>query len=161
MKLTVEQIKQVVLELDKRVNHYVYKKDLFSGGCCFSAYVLAKNLRKLGIKYNVVLYQYDDIIDAEGFTEAVNGDGVGHVAIEVEVGGKKMIIGCPDNIYLFFFFNNLDFNVRRYKRITPMRLLRAYMQHEWNPCYNINYNRPLMRDITAIAEKYIEKCVNR
>lgn len=161
MKLTKEDIRQMVKELDKKVNHYVDKKDLFSGGCCFSAYVLAKNLRKLGIKYSVVLYQYDDILDVEGFTEAVNGEGIGHVAIEVEVGGKKMIIGNPDNIYLYFFFNNLEFNVRRYQRITPMRLLRTYLQHEWNPYYNINYNRPLMRDISAIAEKYIEKYVNK
>ena len=51
-------IKKIALvnELCKKINEYVYNYDLFCGGCCYAAYVLAKNLRQLGIEYKTVLY---------------------------------------------------------------------------------------------------------
>jgi len=161
MKLTVEEMRELVWELDQKINHYVDRFDLFSGGCCFSAYALAKNLKKLGVKYNVVLYQYDEILNEKKFNKAINGEGVAHVAIEVDLGGLKWIIGNCAGIYIYFHRFGYEYNIRSYKRINPMELLQAYRHNDWNPYYNRECNGPLMRDINAIVEKYLDKRIGK
>ena len=92
----------LVNELCKRINEYVYNYDLFAGGCCYAAYVLAKNLKELGIEYKTVIYQYDDILNETNFNNAINGNGVSHVAIEVRIGFRRYTIGDCSGILNFF-----------------------------------------------------------
>ena len=146
----------LVNELCKKINEYVYKYDLFAGGCCYAAYVLAKNLKQLGIEYKTVLYQYDDILNETNFNNAINGKGVSHVAIEVEIGIKRYTIGDCSGILRFFNYSGYRFKIKKYTGISPEEIIEGYRNNKWNDKYNTRHNGPLMRDINKICNKYFE-----
>ena len=160
MKLTVEQIKQVVLELDEKINHYVTCDDLFQGGCCYAAYTLAENLKRLGIKYNVIIYQCYKVLNLTRFSEVIKGEGIAHISIEVEVDGKKKIIGSCRDVENWLRWHKMDCNIRTYHRISPMTLLRGYNKNgHWCRRYQTENNSLLMRDISKIVNEYIKTSV--
>ena len=144
----------VISELNEMINDWVNGHCLFAGGCCFAAYGLAWYLSKLGIKYNVVLFQYNEILNARRFSTAINGAGVCHVAIEVVYKHKKFLIGRCDGIYDYFEKTGYEYNVCRYRGITPDRILDGYMSNEWNWMWDTDNNHKLIDDIRKIAEKY-------
>ena len=143
-----------ISELNEMINKWVNGCCLFQGGCCFAAYGLAWYLSKLGIKYNTILFQYLDILNTKKFSTAINGDGVCHVAIEVTYKHKKFLIGRCDGIYDFFEKYGYKYKVRRYRNITPERLLDGYMSNDWNWMWDTDNNKRLLNDIKRIAEKY-------
>jgi len=151
----------IIEDLNRVINHYVYNSRLFAGGCCYSAYVLAKNLERLGIKYRTVLFQYDEILNETNFNNAIRGDGVSHVAIEVTYRRKKFIIGDCRRIYTYFKITKEPFKIMKYADIKSADLLKGYRENEWNYMYNPKNNGPLMRDITRVANKYAEVYMNR
>ena len=145
----------LVNELCEKINKYVYGHNLFEGGCCYAAYVLAKNLKQLGIKYKTIIYQYDDILNETNFNNAINGDGVSHVSIEVRIGSKRYTIGDCSGILRFFTRYEYDFKIQKYTGISPEEILKGYRNNEWNYIYNRHHNGPLMRDINKICNKYV------
>ena len=152
----MDTIKKLTLvnELCDKINEYVYRNDLFAGGCCYAAYVLAKNLQKLGIKYNTVIFQYLDILNETNFNNAINGNGVSHVAIEVRVGFKRYLIGDCSGIIRFFDWSGYKFKIKKYNDVCPEEIIKGYRNNEWNWTYNRHNNGPLMRDINKICNKY-------
>lgn len=152
---TIKKFK-LVNELCKRIDEYVHYNYLFAGGCCYAAYVLAKNLKQLGIKYNTVIYQYDDILNETNFNNAINGNGVSHVAIEVRVGFREYIIGDCSDILNFFTRCGYDFKIQKYAGINPEEILKGYRNNVWSYKYNRHCNGPLMRDINKICNKYLK-----
>lgn len=148
---------QIIEEMNNRINEYVWNSDLFAGGCCYAAYVLAKNLKKLGITYKTVMFQYNSILNVKNFNSAINGpDGQAHVGIEVVYKHQKMIIGDCSAIYRYFECSGEKFKVRTYADVSPEEILEGYKNGSWNWRYNVNCNGPLMRDISRIADKYME-----
>ena len=145
----------LILELCEKINEYVYNHDLFAGGCCYAAYVLAKNLKQLGIEYKTIIYQYDDILNETNFNNAINGNGVSHVAIEVRVGIKRYIIGDCSGIFRFFDYTGYRFKIKKYTDISPEEIIEGYRNNVWNHRYNRHLNGLLMRDINKICNKYI------
>lgn len=154
-------VNTIIEEMNSIINNYAYNNDLFAGGCCYSAYVLAKNLELLGIKYRVVLFQYQDILNERIFTNAINGSGVSHVAIEVTYKHRKVMIGDCSGIYRYFHWSGEKYKIRKYSGITPSEILDGYRNNEWNCCYNRANNGPLMRDINRVAYKYVEEYMNK
>ena len=152
MKSTDREL--LIQELNKKINEYVSNHNLFGGGCCYAAYVLAKNLKELGISYTTVMYQYKGILHSRRFNTAINGDGVAHVAIEVTYRKTKFIIGETYGIYRFFACTGERYKVCRYKNITPEMLLDGYKNNDWNWFWRTSKNGMLMRSINAIAKKY-------
>jgi len=152
-----KDVNLLIEELNSKINHYVYEHDLFAGGCCFSAYALAKNLQRLGIKYRVVIFQYKEILNERVFTNAINGSGVSHVGIEVTYKRRKVVIGDCSRIYDYFFFTDEKYRVRKYSGITPEEILDGYKHNEWNWCYDRTNNGPLMRDINRIVDRFMEE----
>jgi hypothetical protein len=142
-------------ELDNRINRFVYNSDLFAGGCCYAAYVIAKNLKKAGIRYRTLIWQYNEILNANNFNSAINGNGVAHVAIEVKYKNRKCVIGDCRGIYRYFGISGEAFKVRTYKNISPEMILEGYKNNEWNWKYDRHNNGPLMRIINNLTEKYI------
>ena len=147
----------LIKELNEKINEYVDKKGLFAGGCCFSAYVLTEYLRKCGIEYKVAIFQYLDILNEKNFTNAINGNGVCHVAVEVVYKRKRMFIGKCDGIYHYFKMSEEKYHLRRYKNVEPIDLLSAYIGNEWNWVYDTANNVPLINDIKKIAMKYLDE----
>lgn len=151
---------KAIKEMADVINRYVDEKNLFSGGCCFSAYILAEYLKKLGINYKVVLYQYGIAINKKRFSTAMKTGWVGHVAIEVKYKNEKVLIGNCDRINTFFILNDLRFRCRTYSHISPERLLNEYESGVWNPYYDTVNNPFLLNDIRNIATKYIKRYMN-
>ena len=152
-----KDVNLLIEELNSKINHYVYEHDLFAGGCCFSAYALAKNLQRLGINYRVVIFQYKEILNERVFTNAINGSGVSHVGIEVTYKHRKVVIGDCSGIYRYFYFSDEKYKVRKYSGITPEEILEGYQNNEWNWCYDRAYNGPLMRDINRIVDRFMKE----
>ena len=146
-----------ISELNRKVNHYVNEHHLFSGGCCYSAYVIARNLRLVGIKYRTVVWQSEDILKVRSFNKAVNGDGCAHVGIKVKYKGKWQIIGDYSGIDRYFKVTGEKVNIRTYSRVEPETILEGYRNNEWNCLYDTHNNGPLSRDISKIVLKYFEE----
>ena len=141
-------------ELEQKINQYVKDHDLFCGGCCYSAYVLAAALKHAGIKYRTVIWQYLDILKERDFNNAINGNGISHVAIEVNVQGKKVILGDTSEITDFFNQTGYEYRIRKYDGISPEELLNGYKKNRWNIRYNTEWNKHLAKDIRQITAKY-------
>ena len=127
---------ELVNELCKKINEYVYKYDLFAGGCCYAAYVLAKNLKQLGIKYKTGLDQYDDILNETNCNNAINGEGVSHVAIEVEIGIMRYTRGDCSGIRNFVNWYGYKFKSQKYTGISPEEIIEGYRNNECNDTYD-------------------------
>ena len=97
-----ETKKIIIWSLAEKINEYVKEKSLFKGGCCYCAYILSDIFTKLGIKYRTVLFQEDENADEHDFTLAINSGLCNHVAIEVNVGPKRVIIGDCSDITRFY-----------------------------------------------------------
>jgi len=143
-------------ELNRVINHYACNSNLFNGGCCYSAYLLAKYLNKMGISYKTVIFQYNDILNETDFNNAINGRGVSHVAIEVTYKFKKMLIGNCEGIYNYFKNTGEEFKIRKYKNINPEEILEGYRNNDWNWKYDTHCNGPLSRDIKKVYLKFTE-----
>ena len=143
--------------INDKINQYVHNKRLFSGGCCYSAYVIARNLRLVGIKYRTVVWQSDEILKVRSFNKAVNGDGCAHVGIKVKYKGKWSIIGDCSGIDRYFKVTGEKVNIRTYSRVEPETILEGYRNNEWNCLYDTHNNGPLSRDINKIVLKYFEE----
>jgi hypothetical protein len=144
----------LIWELNQKINQYVHDHDLFCGGCCYTAYVLAAALKHAGIKYRTVIWQYLDILKERDFNNAINGNGISHVAIEVNVLGEKVILGDTSDISNFFALTGYDYRIRKYDGISPEELLNGYKKNRWNVRYNTEWNKHLTRDVRKITAKY-------
>jgi hypothetical protein len=143
--------------INDKINQYVHNCNLFSGGCCYSAYVIARTLRLAGIKYHTVVWQSEDILKVRSFNKAVNGWGCAHVGIEVKYQGKWQIIGDYSGISKYFMVTGEKVNIRTYRRVEPETILEGYKNNEWNCRYDTHNNGPLSRDINKIVLKYFEE----
>lgn len=150
--MTTKERKAFILALNEKINEFVHKKRLFAGGCCYSAYLLADILTRMGIKYNVVLFQSNENADETYFYDAV--DGCDHVAIEVRIGAKRLIIGDYSGITDEYKVWNTRYVMRRYHEITPSMIFEAYCDNEWNWEYKTSNNPSLKKNLNRIAEKY-------
>ena len=148
-------IKNAILEINEAVNEYVHTKRLFCGGCCYSAYLIANALKRLGIEYKVVLFLSGQNADEREFANAISGD-CDHVAIKVRVGRKNLIIGDYSGIMRFYDLIGYVPELREYDDISPRTLRDAYYGKSWNPSYDTTNNRPLSAIINGIVDKHIE-----
>lgn len=160
MKTT--EINTLIEELDRKVNQYVNEKNLFNGGCCWSAYVLAKGLEELGIHYDVVLYQgySEECCNMRRFNKAVNSDGCAHVAIRVTYKHRKVLIGdCYGLERCLNVRRNLlgePWLTRTYTTPKSADLLVAYLNGDWNEKWDTSYNEDFRYDISHIFAKYVK-----
>ena len=150
-----ERKRLFIWEIVNKVNEFVHEKDLFCGGCCFSAFVLAEILNKFGIKYRTVLFQSHDILHEHDFNNAINSEDCDHVAIEVTLDGKRIIIGDYSGITNYYDTFGVEYTARRYRGITPEMLKNAYYWNSWNPRYKTENNLPFRNEMNKIADKYL------
>lgn len=146
-------IKNAIFEINKVINEYVHTKKLFSGGCCYSAYLIANALKRLGVEYKVVLFQSGENASEREFANAIDGD-CDHVAIEVRIGLKKLIIGDYSGITKYYETMGFVHELRKYDNISPRTLRNAYYGKSWNCIYDTTNNRPLSAIINGIVDKY-------
>lgn len=153
--MKAETRKIIIWSLAEKINEYVREKALFSGGCCYSAYVLSDIFTKLGIKYRTVLFQEYENADEHDFDNAINSGLCSHVAIEVVVGTKRVIIGDYSAITKYYERFHVRHTIRKYKDITPEMLFEAYAWNDWNDTYDTDNNQYLRQDLYDIVNKFV------
>ena len=155
--MKTKDINNLIEELENKINYYRDYKRLFYGGCCYSAYLLAKGFEKLGIKYTILMYQNGYNWNTNKFNRICTGDGCGHVAICVVHKHKKMIIGMDEN-YENRLIRSLDWEgrwmTREYKKANSKDLLYIYRNNDWNERWNTRFNCVLARELKSIFNKY-------
>lgn len=145
---------EFVNELNNLINTYVDEYHLFSGGCCFAAAVIAYCFELVGIKYKTAIFQYYDILNVRNFNKAINGNGIAHVAIEVNINRTKTFIGKCDGIYRYFEKSGEDYKIRHYRGVSSRMILDGYEHNAWNDRYQKKYNNNLVKDVNHILSKY-------
>lgn len=156
--MDTKTINNLIKELDDKITYYAENENLFCGGCCFSAYLLAKGLEKLGIKYSVIMYQNGDNWNTNKFDKVCAGNGCGHVAICTVYKHKKMILGFNeyiDNLLEMGLNMTGVWMKREYRTIKSVNLYRTYYTNMWNWRWDIRKNTKLKKEINAIFEKYM------
>ena len=157
MNMKTKDINNLIKELNTTIDWWVENRQLFAGGCCWSAYLLARGFERLGIRYSTVVYQCGDNWNTNKFSKVTNGDGCGHIAICVVYKHKKMVIGF--NEYFDYSLKKCmgycgDWMIRNYTGISAKNLLRTYHSNCWNEIWYTGYNSVLSREINAIFNKY-------
>ena len=150
-----ETRKIIIWSLENKINEYVRERSLFSGGCCYCAYILADIFTKLGIKYRTVLFQEYENADEHDFNNAINSGLCNHVAIEVNVGSKRVIIGDCSAITRYYERWSVKHAIRRYRDITPEMLFEAYAWNDWNEIYDTDNNEFLKQDLYGIVNQFV------
>lgn len=153
--MKAETRKIIIWSLAEKINEYVREKELFLGGCCYSAYVLSDIFTKLGIKYRTVLFQEYENTNEHNFDKAINSGLCGHVAIEVNVGMKRVIIGDYGAITEYYECFDVRYRIRKYKGITPEMLFEAYTWNDWNDTYDTGNNKFLKKDLYDIVNQFV------
>ena len=141
--------------LSNIIDDYADNYNLFNGGCCYAAAVIAKALETLRINYDVRLFQYNEIIQEVDFNSAINGNCIAHVAIAVEMNEEWRTIGDCEGVYNFFEDSGYPYSVKQYKNITPEQLLEGYMENRWNSCYDTRLNKFLSKDINNLVDAFL------
>ena len=145
---------EFINELNSLINIYVDEYHLFCGGCCFAAALIAYCFELVGIKYKTAIFQYMDVLNIRGFTKVINGNGIAHVAIEVEINRTKMFIGKCDGIYRYFQNSGEDYKIRHYRHVTARMILDGYEHNCWNNKHKKKHNEDLVNDVNKILSKY-------
>ena len=144
-----------ITALTNVINDYVENNELFAGGCCYSAYLITSALKKAHIKYDVMMYQYQEIINVNNFNDAINGNGVSHVAVAVRYNRRKMVIGSCEGIHQYFSATGYEYKVWTYKNVDPQELLAGYKHNNWNRCWNTRLNKCIAKEIERIVLEYV------
>lgn len=139
-----------IKELNDKITEYVSKRDLFCGGCCYAAYILAEVLSRSGIDYKVILFESSEELSKD-FNQSINnsGFGVDHIAIKVRKGIRSVIFGGLDG-----FRKYRRKSIRHYVGVTPEMILTAYWNNTWNETYQTHNNYKLKQEIFGICSKY-------
>jgi hypothetical protein len=135
--------------------HFLQEKYKINyGGCCFLSYLIAKHLHKLGIDYNLVIYD----------SEEKNIS-----CIEYEVLNKKPNIKCNESVTGYNSSNHYCIQIvgagivndeegECYKYIIPKvsykSILWIYNNSDWNEYYKTKYNDIIKGIINAFFKEY-------
>lgn len=127
--------------------------DINAGGCCFAAYVIAKNLESLGESYKLVIYDEDylDNIDSVEIQEnIVNRD------IQRCPNGNHTCCHYAIKIKNLGIVNASDFKYEKrvYVDVTSYDILWIYEKGEWNCCYDPRLNDIVEQNINLVFNAY-------
>ena len=140
-EINITQLNQLLKDLDKVLK-------INSGGCCYIAYIIAKNLEKYKIPFKVILMD-DTLKEPSYYFQGIKNRelsvidyGFAHVCIKVY---SKVI-----NPYRF----RMD---SRTIELDSKDLLWLYRRGDWNEMYDTTNNNILIRFLNKICKKLIRQ----
>lgn len=151
--MTTKERQEYILKLDKVVRRWRYKSDLFCGGCCFSAAVIASLLEKKGIGYKVICWEsnwLNDGTDVKSLKDIIMDYGCGHIAIQVILNKKNYIIGGD-------FYHERITKVRTFSKIKSGELSEYDSLGANNGRWNHRYNRSLNNRFINVLNNAVSK----
>lgn len=119
-----------------------------SGGCCYIAYLIASQLDRLKIRYNLVVYSFCDF-DQYDFNQAIlnnkNWYTCEHYCLSIcRNGFVNRGTGLYDNRYII-------------RNVNSKHIKWIYKHGSWNDCYNISNNKIIKNIINSFFLKYGRK----
>lgn len=135
----------LVYDLDFMLNIWHMSRNLFHGGCCLAAALVAGELEQRGLEYKVVVFTDSNLGKyKDNINKIANDDLVLHVAIELETSdtGETLILGGD--------YENPGYVHGEYVRTCAKSLLYAYRHNQWNNHYNKKHNPDLIKAIRKV-----------
>lgn len=130
-----------------------------SGGCCFLAAVIAKHLDKLGLNYDLVIYDYYEKDQASIEHEVIalhkNKD------ISKSVTGRHSCSHYCLNLIGAGIINDDDDNYHQYfiPDVSYKNIYWIYKRGSWNDCYEVRHNKTIKNIVKEFFKEY-EKVPN-
>lgn len=149
-------VHKIVKDLNDLCNTLIEEYDINSGGCCFVAYVIAKQLDKLHIKYSLQVSDYypkDEVaINREVRNKKRNAcdtfsvtgfNTCSHYYLKVEGGGNVNQDECPseETVYTITGINHSNIGW-------------IYKNGSWNSQYSKRNNKLIKKIISSHFKQY-------
>lgn len=147
--MTQKDKKEFLLNLDKLVTEWRKNANLFCGGCCFSAGQIAKILEDKGIRYQVICWQsgYSLITSLKNIVKNNHCD---HVAIQVSVDGKNLIIG--GDFHSQYTKSKKTYYFTRSNSIIESDIIGAKL-NLWNHIYDRRLNNKFINELNTLVSR--------
>lgn len=145
--MTQKEKKEFILNLDKLVTRWRYTSHLFCGGCCFAAGQIAKLLENKGIRYQVICWQSGNPLTISLKT-VVKTNNCYHVAIQVSVDGKNLIIG--GDFHSMYTTNKRTYYFMRSNSIIESDIIGAKL-NLWNHIYKRSLNNKFIYELNNLV----------
>lgn len=121
------------------------------GGCCYFAYLIAKQLKKRNIPYLTVLDTYSSkkTLNDRANNRIKIGNGCAHVLIKV---GNKYYDSSG-----FDSFNRPTYETIKYLMWEPKLIMGFYKNNTWNPTFKNDISNYKMKKIKGIINNEFKK----
>lgn len=120
--------------LNELLNLLDNKYHINGGGCCYVAYIIARNLKKLNIDFNIIFTNNDPL----NKFNIHNYDSVYHVYIHIPY------IGDVNPMYSYYT-KKINLSVKE--------LITYYNNSTWNSTYNTEFNKIITNKINKFFKK--------
>ena len=121
--------------------------EINSGGCCYTAYCIAKMLEQLEVKFSVIIFDDRQPLRLRKSIQELQGS-VCHCALMIEdPTGAQHPVNCDP----------YDFkNEYRIYQASAKNLLDYYLNYTWNDRYDTEYNSLVQTQIERICHEFID-----
>lgn len=149
-------IHSLARELDKLCEQLDDKYDINCGGCCYICWQIARHLERLGLKYNLVLYnesvKHEDRINYEikhmsksnlAWDSVVDLGTCYHYCIQIR-GSRRINSGDYSKDLFKYVIKDVTFKHIRW----------IYKNGSWNEFYNTKNNVAVRKLISEFFKKY-------
>lgn len=157
----------LVDKLNSLCKHLDDSYDINRGGCCFVSSIIARYLDKLGIKYNLIIFDREErneegvIYNVQNNCNQYKDDSVvgwdytcSHYCLEIISSDKTIgngLINCNKNYYI----ESHNFNIFTIPRVTYENLDWIYDKGDWNNSYEAQrYNNIINNTIHELFTEY-------
>ena len=117
-----------------------------NGGCCFIAYVVAKNLEKRNIPYSLMVYDYEDY-SYEEVSDTLFVKSFNHYAIKTEYGIINGDSQCEDPDCQSYEFTDFD----------SESIYNLYKRNDWNSDYDTDENSFTESIVTLLLNRVLDE----
>jgi len=150
-RLNIHYLKDSLETLCKKLNQDYC---INFGGCCFLSFVIANNLDKLGIKYNLVVYHDEkknilgiahEVVTMNyrsGLNSITKGNTCYHYTLQIIGAG---IINKMSSQYTYII-----------QDISAINIYWIYKTGDWNKNYNVNHNK----NVSTLINNFFNKIKN-
>ena len=142
---TSAKFQETIKDLNDVVTMHRELNNLFRGGCCFAASVIAKECEKHDIPYKVLSYKGDYYNKKNATLEQLAHDcELTHVAIDIDgtIIGGEVSGGWYDLVKDY------------HENVSSADLKKIYENNIWNQIYNAELNEIIKQDIEMVFSMF-------
>ena len=141
---TSAKLQETIKDLNDVVTMHRELNNLFRGGCCFAASVIANECEKHDIPYKVISYKGDYCPKNTTLGQLAHDCELAHVAIDID----GTIIGGEVSASWYDLVKDYHENV------SSADLHEIYINNIWNNRYNTELNETIKQDIEMVFSMF-------